>query len=289
MLHSPCPMVVTVHDLAALKRRSEHLRAALRLRLRQLAVQRAVRRDRPDRGGRRRRGHAARRRARAGRRDPRGRRPVDVPAAASEEIAAVRERLGLPERYLVWVGRPAAPRPGKHIAAAGGRDAASCRWCWSAPTRPWAHELPDVILTGEVSDEELAAIYSGAHALVLSSESEGFGLPARRGARLRHARSPPARRRRCARCSATARHVRRPGDMQALVGRPRRPPRGPRRRRPRGPGRTPRGRPGASTRPRAARARHAGTARTPAPAGARGAASGARRRGRSRLSRRRAA
>ncbi|HLH14714.1 MAG TPA: hypothetical protein VKV16_07975, partial [Solirubrobacteraceae bacterium] len=40
MLHSPCPMVVTVHDLGALKRRGEHLRGGLRLRLRLLAVQR---------------------------------------------------------------------------------------------------------------------------------------------------------------------------------------------------------------------------------------------------------
>jgi hypothetical protein len=46
------------------------------------------------------------------------------------------------------------------------------------PTRPWAHELPDVTLTGQVSDEQLAAIYSGAHALVLPSHDEGFGLPA---------------------------------------------------------------------------------------------------------------
>ena len=38
MLHSPCPMVVTVHDLAALKRRSEHLRTSLRLRLRHLGA-----------------------------------------------------------------------------------------------------------------------------------------------------------------------------------------------------------------------------------------------------------
>jgi glycosyltransferase involved in cell wall biosynthesis len=35
-----------------------------------------------------------------------------------------------------------------------------------------------VTLTGHVSDEHLAAIYSGAHALVLPSEDEGFGLPA---------------------------------------------------------------------------------------------------------------
>jgi glycosyltransferase involved in cell wall biosynthesis len=44
-------------------------------------------------------------------------------------------------------------------------------------TRPWAHELPNVTLTGHVCDEHLAAIYSGAHALVLPSEDEGFGLP----------------------------------------------------------------------------------------------------------------
>jgi hypothetical protein len=42
MLHSPCPMVVTLHDLAALKRPSERLRSGgIHLRLRHLAVQRA--------------------------------------------------------------------------------------------------------------------------------------------------------------------------------------------------------------------------------------------------------
>src|SRR6185437_10404810 len=39
------------------------------------------------------------------------------------------------------------------------------------------HELPDVTLTGAVSDDELAAIYTGAHALVFPSEDEGYGLP----------------------------------------------------------------------------------------------------------------
>ena len=42
----------------------------------------------------------------------------------------------------------------------------------------WARELPGVILTGEVEDDELAALYTGAHALVLPSADEGFGLPA---------------------------------------------------------------------------------------------------------------
>ena len=35
-----------------------------------------------------------------------------------------------------------------------------------------------MILTGQVPDCDLAAIYAGAHALVLASEDEGFGLPA---------------------------------------------------------------------------------------------------------------
>jgi glycosyltransferase involved in cell wall biosynthesis len=49
------------------------------------------------------------------------------------------------------------------------------------PAREWAHELVnghgDLQLTGQVPDDELAAIYTGAHALVLPSDDEGFGLP----------------------------------------------------------------------------------------------------------------
>jgi Glycosyl transferase 4-like domain len=43
MLHSPCPMVVTLNDLTALRRPSERLRSGgMHLRLRHLAVQRAT-------------------------------------------------------------------------------------------------------------------------------------------------------------------------------------------------------------------------------------------------------
>jgi glycosyltransferase involved in cell wall biosynthesis len=35
-----------------------------------------------------------------------------------------------------------------------------------------------VILTGQVNDDDLAALYSGAQALVVASRDEGFGLPA---------------------------------------------------------------------------------------------------------------
>jgi glycosyltransferase involved in cell wall biosynthesis len=96
---------------------------------------------------------------------------------SEQEIAAVRAHFGLPERFLVWVGSLQHPDPGKHLA----KLAAAPRrlpLVLVGSTRPWARALPDVILTGRVSDEQLAAIYSGAHALMLSSKDEGFGLPA---------------------------------------------------------------------------------------------------------------
>jgi glycosyltransferase involved in cell wall biosynthesis len=176
MLRSPCPMVVTLHDLAALKRRSEYLRAGMRMRLRHLAVQRAVRVIVPTETV----AGDAIARLRLERE-----RVVVIPEAAdavmyprpAHEIAAARARYSLPEQYLLWVGGLQHPNPDKHIAklAATPRE---LPLVLVGPTRPWAHELPDVILTGQVSDEHLAALYSGARALLLTSQHEGFGLPA---------------------------------------------------------------------------------------------------------------
>src|SRR3712207_8925412 len=42
-LFRSCPMVVTLHDLVPLKRRSEYLRTGMRFRMRYLAVRRASR------------------------------------------------------------------------------------------------------------------------------------------------------------------------------------------------------------------------------------------------------
>ena len=176
MLHSPCPMVVTVHDLSVHARRSEHLRGGLRTRMRPLALQRAasvivpseavaddaVRHMRLDRG-----------------------RVVVIPEAAdpsmrrrgAAEIAQVRATYRLPERYLVWVGGLQHPDPDKHLAKLASTPR-ELPLVLVGATRPWAHELPSVTLTGRVPDEHLAAIYSGAHALVVSSAKEGFGLPA---------------------------------------------------------------------------------------------------------------
>ncbi len=176
ILRSPCPMVVTLHDLAALKRTSEHLRSGLRLHMRRLAVQRAVRaivptaavaRDAIERFGLQPERVAVIAEAPD---------PTMYPRPA-QEVASARERFSLPERYLLWVGSLRHPDPRKHVAklAAAPRE---LPLVLVGPTRPWAHELGDVILTGEVSDDELAAIYSGAHALVLASDDEGFGLPA---------------------------------------------------------------------------------------------------------------
>jgi glycosyltransferase involved in cell wall biosynthesis len=176
ILRSPCPTVVTLHDLAALKRVSEQLRAGVRLRMRRLAVQRAVRaivptevvaRDAVERLGLERERIAVVPEAP----DPK------MYARPAEEVSRVREHFGLPKRYLLWVGSLRHPEPRKQVAqlSAAARE---LPLVLVGPTRPWAHELRDVILTGEVSDDELAAIYSGAHALVLASEEEGFGLPA---------------------------------------------------------------------------------------------------------------
>jgi glycosyltransferase involved in cell wall biosynthesis len=176
ILRSPCPMVVTLHDLAALKRASEHLRGGVRLRMRQLAVQRAMRAIVPTETVA---GDAVQRLGLQRERisvipeapDP------NMFVRPAEEVARVRVRYSLPERYLLWVGSLRHPDPRKQVAqlAATPRE---LPLVLVGPTRPWAHELRDVTLTGEVSDDELAAIYSGAHALVLASEEEGFGLPA---------------------------------------------------------------------------------------------------------------
>jgi alpha-1,3-rhamnosyl/mannosyltransferase len=175
LLRSPVPMVVTLHDLAPLKRRGEFLRSGLRLNLRYLAVQRAVRVIVPTR--------AVADDAVRALGIPRERIVVIAEAAApamrprsTEEIRTVRTRFKLPERYLLWVGGLQVPDPRKRVAALA-RAKRTMPLVLVGTAGRWARELPDVILTGAVSDEQLAAIYTGAHALVFPSADEGFGLP----------------------------------------------------------------------------------------------------------------
>jgi glycosyltransferase involved in cell wall biosynthesis len=175
MLSSPVPMVVTLHDLIPLKRRGEYLRTGLRFKLRYLAVQRAVRVIVPT--------HAVAEDAVEQLDLPRERIVVIGEAAAPElrwrppqQVEAVRERYSLPGDYLLWVGGLQTPDPRKRVAALA-RAKRTMPLVLVGPTARWARELPDVTLTGVVSDDELAAIYTGAHALVFPSDDEGFGLP----------------------------------------------------------------------------------------------------------------
>jgi glycosyltransferase involved in cell wall biosynthesis len=175
MLRCPVPMVVTLHDLAPLNRHGQYLRSMLRFKLRYLAVQRATRVIVPT--------YAVAAEAEGVLEIPRERIAVipEAPAASlharsAEEVSAVRRRFSLPERYLVWVGAMRTPDPRKRVASLV-RASRSMPLVLVGPTAQWAHELPDVKLTGAVSDDELAAIYTGAHALVFPSDDEGFGLP----------------------------------------------------------------------------------------------------------------
>jgi glycosyltransferase involved in cell wall biosynthesis len=175
LLRPPCPQVVTLHDVVPLKRRSEYLRSGIRFRMRYLAVERSMRVIVPT-------AVVAREVAEHLGMDAARLTVVhEAPASAlhergANEIAAVRRRYHLPDDYLVWVGGLQTPDPRKRVAALAKAPRALPLVLVGA-TKPWAHELPDVTLTGHVSDDELAAIYSGARALVFPSDDEGFGLP----------------------------------------------------------------------------------------------------------------
>jgi len=174
-LRPQVPMVVTLHDLIPLKRRGEYLRTGIRFKLRYLAVQRATRVIVPTQAVARDAVQAL------------GLRPerlAVIPEAVARifrprpeaEVDAVRECFGLPDRYLLWVGGLRSPDPRKRVAELA-RAKRTMPLVLVGPAGRWARELPDVQLTGQVSDDQLAALYTGAHALVFPSDEEGFGLP----------------------------------------------------------------------------------------------------------------
>jgi glycosyltransferase involved in cell wall biosynthesis len=176
-LRSRIPQVVTLHDLVPLKRRSEYLRTGMRFRLRYLAVTRADRIIVPT--------EAVAIDAVEQLDIPRERITViaEAPVAAMHprsdaEVAAVRERYSLPEDYLLWVGGLERPDPRKRVAMLA-EQPRELPLVLVGPAREWALELGGngITVTGKVDDEELAAIYTGARALVFPSDDEGFGLP----------------------------------------------------------------------------------------------------------------
>jgi glycosyltransferase involved in cell wall biosynthesis len=121
---------------------------------------------------------------------PHGIGPAFAPAATPED-AVVRIRLGLPARYVLWVGslHGVDPRKGLDLLfeALLGLDPAE-RPPLVLAGRPgtgsaWAQEQAsrgaiELVLAGYVTDQELAALYRGAAVSVVPSRHEGFGLPA---------------------------------------------------------------------------------------------------------------
>jgi len=112
---------------------------------------------------------------------------VDEPfrPAGEARIRAIRERLGLTGPYLTVVGWA---QPGKRalLAIAAhrllSRDVPHQLVVVGARRTDFSPvtlgELPDsIVLPGRLSDDDLAAVYSGSNGLVFCTEYEGFGLP----------------------------------------------------------------------------------------------------------------
>jgi len=171
------PLAVTLHDLVPLKQPGRYLRTGLKHRLRYAAVRRANRVIVPSA-------------AVAG--DARRLLGVEAEVVHEAPAAAFRPRedaherasaLGLPERYLLWVGglNPPDPRKGvAELARAVGEASGQLPLVLAGRASEEARGLarPDrVVLAGRLSDDELAAVYGAAEVLLFPSEDEGFGLP----------------------------------------------------------------------------------------------------------------
>lgn len=116
-------------------------------------------------------------------------------AASSAEVEDLRRRLGLPERYVLHVG---TDKPHKNLvrlvqawaAVRASRKAAGDDPGWELvlagrhdQRRTGSREavselgLTGVRFLGEVAEDDLATLYSGAGLFILPSLAEGFGLP----------------------------------------------------------------------------------------------------------------
>jgi glycosyltransferase involved in cell wall biosynthesis len=178
-LRPGAPLVVTVHDLVPLKQPKRYLRTGLKHRLRYAAVRRAARVIVPAQCVGRDLG------ALLGVEPERVKVVPEAPAPVFRPVSEPRaqlERLGLPDRFLLWVGGldPVDPRKGVEALAAAVRDGNGPALVLAGRTGRKAERLAApgrVTLAGRLSDAELAALYSAADALVFPSEDEGFGLP----------------------------------------------------------------------------------------------------------------
>lgn len=120
------------------------------------------------------------------------------PCGDARQIAAARDRYGIPPRYLLFVGNLKPNKNLPRLLAAFARakrqtpqlaDTALAVVGRRSGLRTGEGDLDDllrvlglvcgrdVVLAGEVDDAELRALYTGALAFVFPSLYEGFGLP----------------------------------------------------------------------------------------------------------------
>lgn len=176
MLHPPLPMVVTVHDASPLHLNSELTRGGMRLRLRYLAVERALRVICTT---------AAAAEQAIDRLGLSPEQVVVIPEAADpvfspqapKAVGIVRRKFSLPERYLLWVGDMTSAMHRRSITAIANANR-KLPLVLVGPGDRWARSFSNVVTTGEVSDDDLAAIYTGAHSLLFPGDGNGFGLTA---------------------------------------------------------------------------------------------------------------
>jgi glycosyltransferase involved in cell wall biosynthesis len=174
------PYVITVHDLVPLKQPQRYLRTGLKHRLRYAAVKRATRLVVPTAAV------AADCEQLLGIDRDRINVVPEAPARVFRRVddpAPLLARFGLPEEFVLWVGGLDPPDPRKGV-----RELAAAASASSAPPLVLAGRISAeaadlakpgrVILIGRPADDELAALYTAATALVLPSEEEGFGLTA---------------------------------------------------------------------------------------------------------------
>jgi glycosyltransferase involved in cell wall biosynthesis len=109
---------------------------------------------------------------------------VNVAPATTEQVAAVRQRYGLHEPYILWTGtiepRKNLPRllraygtlePDQELVLVGPKG-------WNEDIeRLLAGQRPDIKVLGFLPPEDLRAVYAGADVFCFPSLEEGFGLP----------------------------------------------------------------------------------------------------------------
>jgi glycosyltransferase involved in cell wall biosynthesis len=107
---------------------------------------------------------------------PWGHRPATV---ADGDVSALRDRLGLPERYVLFVGTPEPRKNLRRLAAAWRQLDGDVPLVIAGPGGWGDGDVsgPGILPVGFVSGPDRDALYAGAAVVAYPSIREGFGLP----------------------------------------------------------------------------------------------------------------